>query len=100
MLDVVLKLKGLPFGVAFETLLLEDVVFKPNRFEDGVLVTSLLGDTPLEPEKIPTVDEGVVDPNKPLPKGGWVDVLLPEIAEMEPNRLPPRRLGFVLRTKR
>jgi hypothetical protein len=78
-----------PFGVAFETSLLEDVAFEPNRHRDGVLDVSLLGDPPLEPEKLPTVDEGLVDPNKLLLEGGWVDALLPEGAEFEPNGLPP-----------
>ena len=78
-----------PSGVAFETSLLEDVAFELNRRRDGFLDVSLLGDTPLEPEKIPTVDEGLVDPNKLLLEGGWVDALLPEGAEFEPNRLPP-----------
>lgn len=76
------------FGVAFETSLLEDVAFEPNRRTDDVLDVLLLGFTPLEPEKIPTVDEGLVDPNKLLLEGGWVDALLPEGAEFEPNRLP------------
>ena len=53
-----------PFGVAFETPLLEDVAFEPNRFRDGDLDMSLLGDTPLEPENIPTVDEDLVVPNE------------------------------------
>jgi len=78
-----------PFGAAFETSLLKDVVFEPNRPRGGVLDVSLLGHTPLEPEKLPTVDEGLVDPNKLLLEGGWVDALLPEGAEFEPNGLPP-----------
>ena len=78
-----------PFGVAFETSLLEDVASEPNRPRNGFLDVSLLVDTPLEPEKIPTVDEGLVVPNKLLPVGGWVDALLPEGAEFESNRLPP-----------
>lgn len=78
-----------PFGVASETSLLEDVAFEPNRPRDGVLDVSLLGDTPLEPEKLPTVDEGLVDPNKLLLEGGWVDALLPEGAQFEPNGWPP-----------
>ena len=77
------------FGVAFETSLLEDVALEPNTPRDGVLDVSLLGDTPLEPEKTATVDENLVVPNKLLLEGGWVDALLPEGAEFEPNRLPP-----------
>lgn len=77
-----------PFGVAFETSLFDDVAFEPNRPRDGVLDVSLLGDTPVKPEKIPTVDEGLVVPNNPLLEGGWVDALLPGGAEFEPNRLP------------
>ena len=82
-----LEPKRPPFGVAFETSLLKDVAFEPKRGRDGVLDVSLLGDTPLEPEKIPTVDEGLVDPNKLLLEGSWVDALLPEGAEFESNGL-------------
>lgn len=78
-----------PFGVAFETSLLEDVAFEPNRPGDGVLDVSLLGDMPFQPEKMPTVDEDLVDPNELLLEGGWVDALLPEGAEFEPNALLP-----------
>jgi len=79
-----------PFGVAFETLLLEDLAFEPNRSRDGVLNVSLLGDTPLDPEKIPNVDSGLVDPIKPLLEGALVDALLPEAAGFDPNGLPSR----------
>ena len=78
-----------PFDVVSETPLLVDVAFESNRRRDGVLDVSLLGDTPLEPEKISTVDEGLVDPNKLLLEGGWVNALLPEGAEFEPNGLLP-----------
>ena len=88
-----------PFNEAFETPLLEDVAFEPNRPRDGVLDVSVLGDTPSEPEKIPTVDEDMVVPNKLLLEegwpnklllgGDWSNALLPESAEFEPNRLPP-----------
>lgn len=62
-----------PFGVAFETSLLEDVAFEPNRPGDGVLDVSLLGDMPFQPEKMPTVDEDLVDPNELLLEGaGWM----------------------------
>ncbi len=68
---------------------MEDAAFKPNRRRDGVLDVSLLGDTPLGPEEIPTGNEGLGDPNKLLLEGGWVDALLPEGAKFEPNELPP-----------
>ena len=35
----------------------------------------------LELEKILPVDEGTLDPNKPLPGGIWAGVLLPELVE-------------------
>ena len=76
-----------PLGVASETSLLEDAAFEPNRLMDGVFNVSLLGDTPLEPEEIPSVDEGLVDPNKLILAGRWVVALLPEGAESEPNGL-------------
>ena len=61
MADITLKPNRPPFGVAFETSLLEDVAFEPDRGRDPILDVSLLGNTPLEPEKISTVDEGSVD---------------------------------------
>lgn len=89
MADMALEPNRPPFGVAFETSRLEDVAFEPNRRRDGVLDVSLWGDTPLEPEKLPTVDEGSADPNKLLHERGWVDALLPAGAKFEPNRPPP-----------
>ena len=81
-------------GVAFEKSLLEDVAFEPKRRRDGVLDVSLLEDTSLEPEKLPTVDEGLVVPNKLIIEGAWVDALLLEGAKIEPNRRPPRDSVF------
>ena len=94
MADIALEPNRPPFGEAFETSLfetslLEYAVFKPNKRGDGVSDVLLLGDTSLEPEKIPTVDDGRVDPNKLLLGGGWVDALLPEGAELKSNTLPP-----------
>jgi len=84
-----LELNRPPFVVAFETSPLDDVAFEPDRRRDGILDVSLLGDTPLEPEKIPTVEEGWAVPNKTPLEGGWGNALLPEGAEFEPNRVPP-----------
>lgn len=50
---------------------------------------SLLGDTLLEPEKISAVDEDWVVPKIELFEGVWMYALLPEVADFEPNRLPP-----------
>ena len=83
-----LKTNGLPFGVAIETPLLEDVALRPNRRKDGGVDVSLLGETLLEPERIPTVDEGLVNPDKLLLDGSWVDALLPEGAEFDSFALP------------
>ena len=79
-----------PFGVAFGTPLLEDVAFEPNRFRDGDLDVSLLGDTPLALENIPNVDEESVFPNRLLLGGVWVDALLMEDPKFEPKRPVPR----------
>lgn len=83
-----------PCDVASETALLENVAFEPNRPRHGVLDVPLLGDTSLEPEKVPTVDDGLVAPNSPLLKAGWVDSSLPEGAECKPNRLLPGDCTF------
>ena len=88
MVNIALKPNRPPFGVAFETSLLEDVAFELNRCRDPVLDVSLLGNTPLEPEKIPTVDEALVDPNKLLLEEGSVDAFLPGAVEFEPNGPP------------
>ena len=94
--DVALKLNESPFGEAFETPLLEDVAFEPNRRGDGALDVSVLGDTPFEPEKLPTVDGEVVDPNKykKLRGGVWADELSPEGAKFGPNELYPGDFVF------
>ena len=59
--------------VAFETPLLEDVTFGLNRHS----------------EKIPIVDGDLVVLNILLLGGRWVDALLLEGAEFEPNKVPP-----------
>ena len=82
------------FGVAFETLRLEDGAFEPNRNTDGVLDVLPLGYTAFGPEKILTVDEGLGDPNKVVLEGGWVDALLPKGAEFEPKGLVGCVKGF------
>ena len=69
-----------PCGVAFEKSLLKELGFEPKRLGNGVLKVSLLGDMSLEPEKIPPVNEGLVDPNKLLCEGDWVDSFLPKSA--------------------
>ena len=58
-----------PVGVAFETSLSKDVACELNPWPgDGVLDVSLLGYTPLKPEKPPAVDEGFIVPNGLLGK--------------------------------
>ena len=84
--DMALEPNKPPFGVSFETPLLEGLAFKLNGLRDGNLDISLLRDTLL---KAATVDEGLVCPNELLPKGVWVTALLIAGAEFEPNRLPP-----------
>lgn len=61
------------FGRAFEASSLEDLAFEPNGPRKGIVNASLLGDTPLEPEKIFVVDGGLVVP-KILLLGGveWI----------------------------
>lgn len=80
-----------PPVLASETSPSEDSVFEPNRPRGGALDVSLLGDMPLEPNKLSAVDEGgvVLIPKADLLEGVWVFALLPKAAEFDPNRLPP-----------
>ena len=76
----------------FEPPLWEDVASEPNTLKDRGLDLSLLGDTPMEPEIIPPVDEDLVVPSRLFCEGGWVDALLLKGA---PNGLPPgKSVGF------
>ena len=61
----------------------------PNPLRDGGVDVALLGDTLLESENIPTLDEDLAVPSRPLLEGGWVDTLLLEGAEFGPIRLLP-----------
>lgn len=92
--DMTLEPNRPPFGVGFETSLLKDVALELKRPGDGVLYVSLLEDMPLKPEKLSAVDEGFVMPNMLLVRGDWVDALLPEGAELVPNRPPPGDNGL------
>ena len=89
-----LQPKRPPFGVALETSLLGNMAFEPNTPRDGVLDASLFGDTPLEPEKILAVDEGLLDPDQVLIGGGWANMLLAEGTGFEVNGLTPRDSVF------
>ena len=79
-----------PFGVALETSLLGNMAFEPNTPRDGVLDASLFGDTPLEPEKILAVDEGLLNPDQIIGGGVWANKLLAGGTGFEVNGLTPR----------
>lgn len=67
--------------LAFEVRSLEDVTFKPNKPGERALNVSLLGDPPLELEKLLTVEDDSLLPNKVLLEGVWVGGSLPQSAE-------------------
>ena len=87
---VVLAPNKPPFDVTFEISLLDAEAFEPNRLRDEDLGASLLGDTPSEAGNIPNFDEDSVVPDILLLGGGWVDALLTEGVEFDPDRLPDR----------
>ena len=94
LIDITLEPKRPPFGVAIEASLLDDVAFEPKRPGDGVLDVLLLEDTRSKTEKLPAINTGFVVAIELPAEGEWVDALLPEGAEFEPNRPPPRDDGL------
>ena len=73
---------------------MDDVAFEPKRPGDGVLDVLLLEDTRSKTEKLSAINAGfVVAIGLPV-EGDWVDALLPEGAEFEPNRPSPRDDGL------
>lgn len=83
-----------PLGRPSEAWLSEDDAIGSKRNSDGGWVILLLGDTPLEPETFPSVDEDTVDPNNVLVEGVVVNALVSEGVKSEPNR--PAPTGSVL----
>lgn len=92
--DMALKLKTPPFVVALGMSPLEDVAYALNRPGGGGLDVSLLGDMPLKPEKLPTVDEGFAASNELLVDGDGVDTFFPKGVEFVSNRPLPADNGF------
>lgn len=84
--SMTLEPDGPPWCVAFETPLLEDVVFEPTRLGDGDLDVLPLGVTPPKLGNMPIADEDLAVPNTLLVEEGWGDAFLIEDAEFESKR--------------